>query len=405
MGNELISVIVPVYNCELYIEECINSILKQTYSNLEIILIDDGSTDNSGKMCDEFVKKDCRIRVIHQDNAGAQAARSKGIENATGKYIGFIDSDDWIDCDMYEKLHKSIGMSDLATSGFWFYDQNAEIKRKSTDLFPPGKYDCQSQYFCDNLMIYHSNKREGMFGGILNNLVCKLFKTSVVKKCYLEANVNVKIAEDLLFTLIYILNCNEVVITDRCYYHYRCNASSVTHSGNMDFLEEQSRFYKAANRAIFGHLWEKSLRKQLNKRFMYLIYSYTSFKMQMDLGAYYPQYIFPKSNLLIGKRVILFGAGKIGKSFYNDWKYRYRIDIVYWVDNASSLEEIEEYRIMKPKVLVPMNLDYDYIVCAVANIMQAEAMKKQLLDLGFEEEKILWEQPVNIFQKFFIESV
>ena len=102
--QQKITVIVPVYNVENYLGRCIQSIISQTYRNLEIILVDDGSTDNSGNICDEYAKKDGRIRVIHQKNRGLSGARNAGINVATGNYIGFIDSDDWIDSDMFELL-------------------------------------------------------------------------------------------------------------------------------------------------------------------------------------------------------------------------------------------------------------------------------------------------------------
>lgn len=100
----LISVIVPVYNVEKYLEGCINSLVSQTYKNLEIILVDDGSTDESGLICDKFAKNDCRIKVIHKENGGVSSARNTGIDVASGDYIGFVDSDDYIAEDMYEYL-------------------------------------------------------------------------------------------------------------------------------------------------------------------------------------------------------------------------------------------------------------------------------------------------------------
>lgn len=102
--NKKISVIVPIYNVEKYLENSITHIINQTYTNLEIILVDDGSTDDSGRICDEFAKKDSRIRVIHKENGGSSSARNVGIKEATGDYIGFLDADDWADETMYEKL-------------------------------------------------------------------------------------------------------------------------------------------------------------------------------------------------------------------------------------------------------------------------------------------------------------
>lgn len=102
--NLKISIVVPVYNVENYVSNCITSLLKQTYKNIEIILIDDGSLDNSGKICDEYAKKDERVRVIHQENSGVSVARNRGIEISTGDYIGFVDSDDYVSEEMYEHL-------------------------------------------------------------------------------------------------------------------------------------------------------------------------------------------------------------------------------------------------------------------------------------------------------------
>lgn len=102
--NELISVIVPVYKSEPYLEKCLDSILAQTYQNLEIILVDDGSPDRSGAICDEYARRDSRLKAIHRENGGVSEARNTGLDVATGEYIGFVDSDDWIEPNMYEEL-------------------------------------------------------------------------------------------------------------------------------------------------------------------------------------------------------------------------------------------------------------------------------------------------------------
>ena len=115
-----ISIIVPVYNVEKYLGKCIESILNQTFRDFELILVDDGSTDSSGKICDEYSLKDSRIKVIHKENGGLSSARNTGLDIAKGEYIGFVDSDDWIEMDMYEILYKLIKTSgkDMANIGF-----------------------------------------------------------------------------------------------------------------------------------------------------------------------------------------------------------------------------------------------------------------------------------------------
>lgn len=115
-----ISIIVPVYNVEKYLDKCVNSILNQTFQDFELILVDDGSPDNCGEMCDDYAARDKRVTVIHQVNGGLSAARNAGIEIAKGRYLGFVDSDDYIAEDMYELLYNNLKNedADLATVGF-----------------------------------------------------------------------------------------------------------------------------------------------------------------------------------------------------------------------------------------------------------------------------------------------
>ena len=131
-NNPLLSIVVPVYKVEPYLEKCVNSILAQTYSNLEIILIDDGSPDNCGKICDDFTQKDSRVFVIHKSNGGLSSARNAGIEIAHGEYIGFVDSDDTIEPDMYEKLHHAIqrDKTDLAVCAVNYVYEDGKILKK-----------------------------------------------------------------------------------------------------------------------------------------------------------------------------------------------------------------------------------------------------------------------------------
>lgn len=133
MKKNLISIIVPIYNVEKYLNKCVDSIINQTYKNIEIILIDDGSPDNCGKICDEYAKKDSRIQVIHKENGGLSDARNAGLNIASGEYIGFIDSDDYIAPNMYEKLHNKIvsDKSDMAVCALSHTDENGNPVRKT----------------------------------------------------------------------------------------------------------------------------------------------------------------------------------------------------------------------------------------------------------------------------------
>jgi glycosyltransferase involved in cell wall biosynthesis len=142
--NSLISVIVPVYKVEKYLPQCVDSILAQTYRNLEIILVDDGSPDSCPKICDEYAKKDGRVRVIHQKNAGVSAARNAGLDCAQGEYIGFVDWDDWIDAAMFQRLlallktyHTSIAICSF-TQYIHSRNENKVLERSPKRQIPKG---------------------------------------------------------------------------------------------------------------------------------------------------------------------------------------------------------------------------------------------------------------------------
>ena len=124
--QDKISIIVPIYNIENYVDKCVASMVGQTYKNLEIILVDDGSTDNSGALCDKWAKLDERIIVLHKENEGLSDARNSGLEIATGKYIGFIDGDDWLAADMYDYLHQLITKhdGDISVCEHYVEDEN-----------------------------------------------------------------------------------------------------------------------------------------------------------------------------------------------------------------------------------------------------------------------------------------
>lgn len=154
----LLSVIVPVYNIEDCLKRCVESIRQQTYRNLEILLVDDGSTDGSGALCDAFEKRDGRIRVFHKENGGSSSARNLGIRNAKGAWIGFVDSDDWIDSDMYERLltEASASGADIAQAS---RDEIDEQGRRRPDVCAPPKETtfCPAQDFLRELLLHRGD--------------------------------------------------------------------------------------------------------------------------------------------------------------------------------------------------------------------------------------------------------
>ncbi|GFI16798.1 putative glycosyltransferase EpsJ [Lachnospiraceae bacterium] len=402
MCKELISIIVPIYNSAPYLSRCIESIQRQTYSNLEIILVNDGSTDNSGSICDEYSKDDTRIKVIHKKNGGQREACSAGIAIAQGTFIGFVDSDDWIDRDMYESLLEMIGENDIVTSGIWQHDRTGDMVDKWTDNLPEGIYTNKEEleYLFNNLIIYGYYDGRTVIGGISNNMVCKLFKASNVKKMYQNANIPIKSGEDFLFCLLYIFQCKSIKITHKCYYHYMNNSTSVTHSIDLDFLRQSNDLYLAIDKALKGHWMEDSLRKQFQRRFMYTVFVDIKKYMQFNDEIGIPTYAYPYAEDLKGKRVVLFGAGKVGRSFYRDIERKKDINVVLWIDNFPPKEFLMGVKVELPNQVNKVR--FDYIVCAVLKEKQAEIMKEQLIREGVKGEKILWREPICPLKELFL---
>lgn len=215
MNNDLISVIVPCYNVEKYIKKCVESIVNQTYQNLEIILVDDGATDGTPALCDELAKTDDRIKVLHKVNEGVSIARNFGIDNSNGNFITFFDSDDWIEPDTIKTAYDRITAdnSDLVVWGYSadFVDDN-ECVLNSRKCAVSGVCETGS----DNNDVLIQKDTLGLCGYVWN----KLYKTKIIKSNNLIFDSKLSLYEDLLFNSIYFANCKNIELMDYIGNHY-----------------------------------------------------------------------------------------------------------------------------------------------------------------------------------------
>ncbi len=205
-----ISIIVPVYKVEKYIRRCLDSIQAQTFIDWECILIDDGSPDASGKICDEYASKDDRFKVFHQENAGVSAARNQGLDCAKGEWITFVDSDDWIDRGMLGDLHNYAinNEADVVISGF--IQTNGQDKRKETKV-KNGSLDIPKD-----------------FEWFFNAPWGKLFKKEIVDKHNIKFPLGITLAEDMYFVFFVLYYSKKIYGITNTYYNYFENANSVT---------------------------------------------------------------------------------------------------------------------------------------------------------------------------------
>ena len=246
-----ISVIVPIYNVEKYLEKCINSITNQTYENLEIILVDDGSPDRCGEMCDEYSKRDKRIKVIHKENGGLSDARNAGIEAATGDYIAFVDSDDYIREDMYEKLYKALknNNADMSICNFKYVSDDGSDQFDNDNL--PIKDEILSGMFILNEQM---KKTKCWYWVVAWN---KLYKRELFSGIRYPVG---KIHEDEFIIHRLLLKCQNVAcVSDMLYYYVQREGSIISSKYNYRRLDEVEALYNRMEFYIDNRLSSKML--------------------------------------------------------------------------------------------------------------------------------------------------
>ena len=226
----LISVVVPVYNVENYMRKCIDSLLNQTLSDIEIILVDDGATDTSPKICDEYAKEHSCIKVIHKQNGGLGSARNAGMKAARSKYIGFVDSDDYVSVKMYETLWNlaETNEADCAYCEFTrFWNDTVDIipQLQKTIKVYSGK-EILDSYLLDRVGCQPSEKEDCTYGA---SVCLGIFRNDVIQRSKVEfVSEREFMAEDMIFDIDFIPYCKKIVHTNEALYFYRFNPNSLT---------------------------------------------------------------------------------------------------------------------------------------------------------------------------------
>ena len=256
MGDK-ISVIVPIYKVEDYLHRCVDSIINQTYTNLEIILVDDGSPDNCPRICDEYAKKDSRIRVIHKKNGGLSDARNAGIDIATGEYIMFIDSDDFVDREMMKSMmrnmiHNNVDM--VVCNIKYIYEDKEVVKYNQADRILD-RYEAMEEYL-----------RDGVVQAVAWN---KLYKKSLISDMRYKVG---KTNEDEFFTYKVVDKTDKIYYNSRPFYNYIQRDSSIMGKYSINRLDGVEASYERLNfiKERYPDLYEKEKKTFINL----CIYSY-----------------------------------------------------------------------------------------------------------------------------------
>lgn len=242
MNLPLITIIVPVYNVEKYLERCVESLLNQSYANIEIVLVDDGSKDSSSQLCDKYRKQHPKIKVVHKENAGLGMARNTGLENASGEYVTFVDSDDWASPDLILHLWESMSSQhvDYCKSGLQRVTHDGKVL--STSQYEQVTY--LGKDAATKLLPRMIGSAPDSHDSIEMCVCCVLYKLGIIQEHNIRfPSERVLISEDLVFNIEYMQHCDGACTTSDLDYFYRMNDVSLSHKYRPDRLEASVSFY------------------------------------------------------------------------------------------------------------------------------------------------------------------
>ena len=359
MGEQVtISIIVPIYNAEKYLDKCLSSITAQSFDNMEIILIDDGSTDSSLQICREYAKCDGRVKVFTWKNHGLVAARRKGISLSHGDYFMFADADDYIDKDAVSVLFQKIeGKPDIVAFGLLEEYPDKSITQKN--VFASGNYDRSAI----ETRIFPQMISSGIFFsfGLLPNLVCKIIRREFYESAILHISNIVTIGEDADLSYQLMMQASSAQIIELYPYHYCKREDSMMWSGtNAKAIE-----------ALENDLRMTALELKLSDVFNKQLDDYILFVRLLKN----PQSVLQIRRMFeSNERIALYGAGGFGQALYA----AYQDKIILWSDEKFALYKEKELPVVSPEELYIRAEEYDVVFVSILNGNVSENVKELL---------------------------
>lgn len=385
--NVLITIIVPIYNVSSYLDKCINSIIDQTYKELEIILVDDGSTDNCGEICDRYAQIDGRINVVHKVNGGLVSARKAGLNLARGDYIAFVDGDDWIEKDMYQML-----LDKALSSGVDFVDSSYvsvkdNVVAEHTVLEADYEFDVEQIKAIIESWIADRNKAL-----IRDTIWTKLYKADIIKRSYAEVPEDISLGEDIINYIALFKYANRATTVSISFYNYYYRSDSLSHSKTIKNWRKETEKLWLYTRMIeekYPYVDKKMLDVWCFQKGLVWFN-----KVLIDDEWRIPVYKCTNIDNLQNRRLVIYGAGNVGKDVYAQLsKYEF-CNIVGWVDKNYQKYHYPYCTVRSSDSL--NDLEYDIIIIAVLREELANSIKNELIEKGVIEEKIVWSQVITL---------
>ncbi len=325
----MISIIVPIYNVENYLPQCIESIIQQTYIDLEILLVDDGSKDSCSNICDEYKERDSRIKVIHKENGGLVSARKAGLAESQGEYIGYVDGDDWIEPNMFMELFNILNLYQVDIVMCGHIEDTGNISREILCGLKEGYYDKQQliETVYPNMIVgdtfFDWNVPPGVWG--------KLFKKESIMCYQMAVDERICMGEDAACTYPALLNAHSIYVMSKCFYHYRQTTGSMVKT-IQNYEKERGQFsilFNSVNNIFERYSEVFDLREQWLKYVLFLMIPRAD---GLYRGYDTLDYLFPFKNVYKGSNIILYGAGTYGQRLYSYLKRTSFCNIVLWLD-------------------------------------------------------------------------
>lgn len=369
----MISIIVPIYNVAKYLPQCIESICGQTYRELEIVLIDDGSTDGCYDICEEYRKKDSRIVVIHKENGGAVEARKVGLSHATGEYIAFADGDDWLEPNMLEHLFAALTneAADIVMCGR--FEDTGNSQREVYHGIPAGYYDKKAliEEVYPNMIVNGAFFEWGLFPGLWD----KLFKRESLERFLMTVDERITMGDDAACVYPCILNADSICILHECLYHYRQTTTS-TVKQKADIQLERQRFRILYRTVLESFNKYKNIYDLTNQWKEYVLFLMVPRADVLFEGIEELDYLFPFPGVKKGSSIILYGMGTYGQHLYKYIKRTGFCTIVALADRNYIELRKEGFPVESPDNIA--GYEFDAIVIAASFAKTRNAIYKEL---------------------------
>lgn len=377
-----LSIIVPVYNAIQSLQICMASIVHQSLTGTEIILVDDGSTDGSGEVCDQAALADRRIKVIRQENLGLPAARRAGLRAATGRYVTFVDADDWIEQDLCECLYAAVRdtRAELAVAGHFVDGKDYSKVQKSCLL--PGLYDRERLEQEVWPILFHNDFKSDW--SVYPYLWGKLFLREKLVPWQERVDADIGLGEDACVTFPYLLHASSMVIVEKPLYHYVQHDASMMHK-RVGEIEPFRRIYQLVRDSWSDFEHSADLDTQLRHYLLTCILIPRSPWLLPEMKRL--PYLFPFQDVPQGSRVIIYGAGVFGQALHDFLECTCFARCVLWLDARSASLRDEGLKVFSLQE-VSVWSSHDYLLIPIMNSRISEAIRKDLLAAGVDPNKI-----------------